>query len=321
MEPLWASKNSIGNISTNFSLYCMTPHYFPSSQDFFACYRTLFVLKWDLHVFELLLSFFTVVFNILVIFILLTKPIKCSIFDKILICHCIVDGMIGGVDAPFFHFTSVFGYWPLGNVPALLWSIFDSGINAITNMHMVYMTWVRLRSIRAPFAFKEEILIRHYRIVIIAIWLGGLGFWAIIAVSFGLRDFSTIINIKPIILKVVFIFLLWFLPLLIVIVLGFVMIFILYQRDKKRRNFANVHKNRTPNIATIIANGSTSHPKIKQTRSILHLFKYIKGRLQLDAQAKFQIIIITYWIQWLPSYIIAIINPLCTCIPDNVIEN
>ena len=165
------------------------------------------------------------------------------------------------------------------------------------------MTWVRFRSVKAPNSFERETLIRTPAYVSISIWIIGIVYWTIINISFGFQDFSISINFRPSFVEVTFIFFSWFLPLLGVILLGFYMIYILNTRRKKKQT-ANKMGNKITRLST---------------ENLVSILNYMKIKeLKLGAQAKFQIIIISYWIQWLPSCIIAMVDPICKCIPLNV---
>lgn len=322
------STNGLKNISidpsiaTNSSLNCNIPQYFSASEKFFSCYDVLFELKWPLHTTEILLAFFIVLFNALVMVILIKKSTKLNLFDKIMICHCIVDGLTGLLDVPFFHFSSVFGYWPFGNVSALLWTTFDNALNVITNLHMLYLTWARLRSITAPNSFEKEILIQKPIMISVIIWMSGLIYWGIIVGIFGLYSFTTNINFNPIYLEVILIFVSWFLPLLGIIIFGLYIIYILNMRRKKKRGI-NDRAKQISCLSSKIGHGSkqatgSDSIVLKSNKKEPSLLSYFKNGFKLDVQAKFQIMIISYWIQWLPSCIIAMVDPICGCVPSNV---
>lgn len=164
------------SLTHNHTLNC-SHHQYLSWSDFAFCYELFFQERSAQALTELSVAFFAFLFNLLVIISIVTEEGKTNTFDTILIGHSIVDGLTGLIDIPLFHIKNFFGYWPLPPWLSTMWSCYDNNINFTTNMHMLYMSYVRLRSIKAPKSYEREILIRHPWRIMISFWAIGLGFW------------------------------------------------------------------------------------------------------------------------------------------------
>lgn len=126
---------------------------------------------------ELFIILGAIFFNLLLIVLIYRKPnknVKLLCFDQIYIGHAIVDGVTGLVDIPFFHIENFFGYWPFGNAFSVSWASFDNSINTITALHMLYMSYVRMRSLKCPMTFYNELLIRKPKLTMLFMWLFGM---------------------------------------------------------------------------------------------------------------------------------------------------
>ena len=226
------------------------------------------------------------------------KLIKTTIFDQILIAHCLVDGITGLIDIPLFHLHDLFGYWPLGELTAHLWAIYDNGINAITSLHMLYMTWIRLRSITAPNTYETDLISRKPKLIFVSIWLIGFVIWTPVVIKYGVDDFSFDVSYENRTIEIILISVLWFLPLLSIVVVSGIILAVLNRRK--------------------VPNGRVELSSISGQRSNRNVT--VKKWFSLGPQIRFQIIIYYYCIQWFPSYILAIIDPICgRCIGSNVI--
>jgi hypothetical protein len=115
--------------SSNFSIfeydYCETHQTFSSIEKFLKCYGYFFNRSSSSSILEILLFIGAFTINFLVIILLYARPIKISIFDQILIGYCFVNGLTGIVDIPFYHVSSIFGYWPFGEISSKLWVIIE----------------------------------------------------------------------------------------------------------------------------------------------------------------------------------------------------
>ena len=75
---------------------CAMKQTFVQFAEFSDCYRALFAKSWMRSSAEILVAVFIVLLNLLVILKILSKqPFKKKLFDRIIIAHCIVDGLTG----------------------------------------------------------------------------------------------------------------------------------------------------------------------------------------------------------------------------------
>lgn len=92
------SNDSLNDAFDNYTVeQCSEPQIFSSSADFFHCYAVLFGQNFVGNVVTIVLFVLTVIFNIMVIIILLYGKNRITIFDKILIGRCVVDGTTGSI--------------------------------------------------------------------------------------------------------------------------------------------------------------------------------------------------------------------------------
>jgi hypothetical protein len=272
------------------------------------------------------LAFGTVIANLLVIVLLWMshKSGKMTVFDKVIIGHAFVDGLTAVISMPIFHVSSLFGYWPLPDIIAKLFATYDNNINTTTSLHMLYMSYIRLRSIQSPKDYLNEKLIKKPIFMMVSFWAINLTIWIIIVSVFELDEFSLDVafdqNTQYISLFINFIG--WFIPLILILIYSIQTVLFLRKRSKRidhRRKkpeqtaaVETVNINRQPITVmsrATLANVPVELNKIKRLRKILH-FK---------PQTVFLIIISTYWIQWTPPCILTLIQTLCNnCIDSTV---
>lgn len=293
---------------------CLQPQFFKSSSEFFNCYALLYRYNWARATGGILLALLTFVLNTLVIILLVKKPFKKTIFDQILIAHCVVDGVTGLVDIPFFHFQDLFGYWPFGDLGAHFWAVYDNGINVITNLHMLYMTWVRFRSITAPNTYEKELIARKPKLIFVLIWLIGVIIWIPVVIKYGVVDYTVDVDYKYKAVELLLISSTWFLPLVSIFVLSVVILVILNRRTRRKIDMKSSLAVKSQHTNT----GMESMATRLTSRQVILM--RLRNFFHLGPQIRFQIIIISYCIQWFPSCLIALINPICNqCIEPNVI--
>lgn len=263
--------------STNFALNnCLVKNFSRNFFELFKCYEYHFCQSVISSVLSILLIVGTIISNSLVIMLIKRNSLKLTIFDKILIGHSIVDGLTGLIAMPFYHIYFVFGYWPLGTIIGKLWSSFDNSINTITNVHMLYLSWSRLRSIQYPRSYNAEFLLKRPNLLMVTIWFLSFIMWVPIVVIFDLEYSSLNLDYKNPVIGVAFVFLFWFLPLLLIFIISTVICYHLYL---KKSQFSMNHR-RTLNT---------------QNKSIFErLFNY-----KLESQTMFTIVMSIYWIQWI----------------------
>jgi hypothetical protein len=205
-----------------------------SASEFFVCYAYFAELNVVKTVLELLLIVAAVGFNVLCTYLILFKSISWSVFDQILIGHCFIQCITALIDVPFFHMQDIFGYWPLPKIFSYFWASYDNNINTTTNLNMLYMCWARYRSVAAPTTFKNEVLIKHPKIVLTSIWGIGLTIWTPITIRYNNLNFSSSLNYDPIYLQNIFNTLFWFVPLILILYYSIQIIWILNKRALKK---------------------------------------------------------------------------------------
>jgi hypothetical protein len=111
-------KNLILNETTYF---CEIPHQSESFEKFIECYKYFASKSIGMCIFQVCLFTLATLCNALVIVLIMLRPIKLTIFDSILIGHCLVNGITSAIDVPLFHLMDLFGYWPLGSLVSRIW--------------------------------------------------------------------------------------------------------------------------------------------------------------------------------------------------------
>jgi hypothetical protein len=290
------------NITMNISDSCLSPQLFNKSHEFFECY-TFFLFSHQpvFAILQILIPIGVIIFNSLVLISMIigsNRHVTC--FDQILVGHCIVNGITGIVDIPFYHIFYQFGYWPFGSLTATLWSSYDNNINLNTSLHMTYACYAKLRSIQSPKGYKRENLLRKPYLIIMSIWLFSLIVWTSFSFGFGLSNYKLVVNFRPFFYVTIANFLLWFMPLAVIFILA-IYIFVLILIKAKR--CGNLLSNRNEN--KIITNGHFDVNFKILNGKFLFLFNFkrfnyslIKKRYRLAAANRFLIIMGSYWLQW-----------------------
>jgi hypothetical protein len=305
--------------STNESIYnqteqCLWPHTSKSLSEYLDCYSMLTAKDRTNQIFQICLIVFIIITNIFVICIICLKSLKFNVFDEILVNHCIIQGVTGLIDVPFFHIKNVFKYFPCGQTIATMWAIYDNNINTITNLNMLYLSWVRLRSIVAPQSFKNEILIRKPIIVLMSIWIFGLTAWSIIIIPVGVIENTLNVDISNKIL-VALNLIFWILPLLTLLLMSFIIIKKLYwtSANRKRLLMEKSIQSATTMTSAITTVGPTKTTKTKKaTRTLL------KEKI-LTPHGRFLILFLIYFTQWIIPAIVVLTDLACDCIPQEKI--
>lgn len=213
---------------------CFEKVNFTNIIDFFECYKHYFNENMIVSILALILIIGTIVLNLIVIILIIKNSTKLTIFDQILIGHSIVDFLTGLIDIPFYHIFIIFGYWPFSDMSARLWSSYDNSINTITNLHMLYLSWSRLRCIQNPRTYHNEFLLKRPYLIMLFIWLMGFSIWTplvfVYDVEFSSLRVKYLFNLE----KFLFSFFFWFSPLLgIPIVSGIIFYHLKKQQNRK----------------------------------------------------------------------------------------
>jgi hypothetical protein len=300
--------NNLANIS---NISCSEPHYMSSLDEFLHCYALFTSMYPTRAALELLLIVFAIFFNALVIIMIYYNSISWTVFDQVLIGHCLIQEITAVVDIPFFHIQDMFGYWPLPKVTTYLWASYDNNVNTTCNLTMAYMCWARLRSIVAPVNFKSELLLRYPRLTLALIWMIGLTIWIPITVVYNNAEYTASLAYDPTYLVTVFNSIFWFLPIALVFVFSVYIIILLNQRTLRQLSmqiFRNKIEPRERSLARVSLSPSISLQPAN-TRS---------KRVWFSPQARFLMIILIYWVQWLIPCVITLMHGICDCVELSV---
>jgi hypothetical protein len=317
------SKIKWKNSSAFYYDSCEIPQTFNSIEKFFKCYGYFYNQAPSVSILQVLLFIGAFLINFLVIILLYTRPIKISIFDQILIGYCLVNGITGIVDIPFYHVAYIFGYWPFGGIPSRLWVIieefllnlslfyyvflkicikasYDNNINFTTSMHMLFISWARLRSIQAPKSFDKELLLKKPIVIMVCIWTVGLGFWASTSFLFGTLDYTIDVDFKPEWVKLAFNIATWFIPLFSILVISVYVIYLLLVRHNSKISMSKGTKNTAERSLFSFGYSANESLQTANGKELSLIYKLIKKfrHFHLSAQAKLTIIVTSYWIQW-----------------------
>jgi dopamine receptor D1 len=265
-----------------------------------------------LTILEIGLGVSTIIFNMIVFKMISNKKDKKVVFDQILISHAIVDGVVGGIDLPFYHIYTILGKWPFGETFCIIWNSFDSSLNTITILHMLYMSWVRVMSIIQPKTYLQNKIIKHPFIVSLLCWLTGFLIWIPVNTCYitsNYPDGQCYILYKPVYIQFIITFLTWFLPLIIIVCMLLYLMRALKIKNSKKKI---ILKSNVSNAVT----GFTNITKIA-TQSVKNNKSNTKKK-QLIAETKLSIILIVYLVQWVPSCLIWMIDSLCNCVPIGI---
>ena len=135
---------------------CEESHDINSFHEFINCYGYFARKTPHLLVIEFGLIFSVITLNLTVIISILKYNKTKSIYDKIIIGHSISNLISGLMVMPFFHIEDLLNYWAFGPITSILWAAADNTINTVTNLHMLFMSYARLKSILSPRDYTDE---------------------------------------------------------------------------------------------------------------------------------------------------------------------
>ncbi len=133
---------------------------------------------------SLLTNFFYFIFSMstsslnLVVIILINRHRKNkTVFDKIFIGHAFVDFLVGIFVIPLFCIYTLFGYWPLGKIYCHFYISLDYTICHVGILHMMFLSYARLRSVISQKNFEHEFLIANTKVTICGLWIVSAMLW------------------------------------------------------------------------------------------------------------------------------------------------
>lgn len=122
-----------------------------------------------------------------------------------------------------------------------------------------------------------------------------------------MSQFSADVYYHPYYVGVIIDFFLFFLPIVGIMFLGFYIVVLLGNIHRKKREM----RKKMSNIPSK-TQSSTSQKSV--------IINFIHVLTRLGPETKFQFIIVSYWIQWLPLLLMYLFYPFCECVPEKVIH-
>jgi len=199
---------------------------------------------------------------------------KLTLFDKIMIIHCIVNAFRGITIMPLDHIITLFEYWPFDSISGRIYGSLNSSLNTITNLIMLYLTFARLRKIQYPRTYKQEVLFKKPILMSILICIISILIWIPVFVVYDLEGIDLINHevYSYIALEV----LTWFSPLILILVIS---CFIFYHFKKRNQSTLSTSNNQT----------------YEMNKSLFEvIFNY-----KINSHTLFAMIMSFYWIQWI----------------------
>ena len=262
------------------------------STSFLNCYEYYFNKNKLISILEILLGIVTAVANSTLAYRILNYSNFLTIFDKLFLCHSIIDFSVGTTDLPIYHIFTLFNYWPFSKLACTLWSTLDNFFNTITIFLMAFMCWVRIKSIVSPNNFQNDLFTKQPFMTTGLLCCIAVGIWLPINFVFIYQDSeyetgTCDIAYQPSYLKLIITFVTWFLPLMFTF--SSTLYIINKVRIKKKYNRKSSGKRKKVNV--------------------------------FDTETRLSVVIIIYLVQWLPSCILWMTNSLCFCISDIIMNS
>jgi len=157
---------------------------------------------------------------------------------------------------------------------------------------MLYMSYIRLRSIQSPKHYSNEFLIKSPVLMMLSFWAVSLLTWFIIVLVIGLNEFSLSVAFdgKTQYIQFVIYFIGWFSPLMLILIFSIQIIKYLILKSQRTSN-----QRQMINTSTTGSNNT----------------KFNKRLFRFKPQTIFLIIISTYWLQWIPPCILTFAQNIC----------
>ena len=144
------------------------------STSFVKCYAYYFNQFIGISVLEILLGLATTISNSILAYRITHYSNYMTIFDRLFLCHSIIDFSVGATDLPIYHIFTLFSYWPFSKLFCTLWSTLDNFFNTITIFLMAFMCWVRIQSIISPNNFQNFLLTKKPFVTVIMLCIFSL---------------------------------------------------------------------------------------------------------------------------------------------------
>lgn len=296
----------MNNSNADDIIYCFTPQTISFSLKFLRCYQLALKNNLLIGLCGILLTISVVITNLFVIILIQNSKKTKNIFDKILIGHALVDLNTGLFNISLKHFVDVFGYWPLNHSLGLAWTIYDQSQQSISVLHMLYISWIRLRSIQMPKTYKTELIAKQPKLIMFLFWLISIIIWTCVVIKYGLNEYNTDLKLTKYnqILFISLIICFWLFPSLISLIISIKMIIYLKEIDKRKQNM---------NITTT-------------TNQVIHVDNLADSKLnkksnKIKSSTRYIIIITIFQLQWIPCCLLSLVTPFLNEYSSQLINN
>jgi ABC-type transport system substrate-binding protein len=118
----------------------------------------------------------------------------------------------------------------------------------------------------------------------------GLSFYIPVSFGFGVEDFTLNVMYNPFYMTAIFNFITWFIPMVLNAIFALQVLYHLSIRQKKRKHLSRPSQS--------VAANDTQETKATSTKGIMKR-KFSWSKLKLKPMSRFQIIIFSYWFQWI----------------------
>ena len=119
----------------------------------------------------------------------------------------------------------------------------------------------------------------------------GLSFYIPVSFGYGVDEFTISVSYEPFYMTAIFNFITWFIPMVVNAVFALQVLYLLSIRQKKRDHLSHTTQTITAKETTDMKTATNTLNKTKKKFS----FKNFK----VSPIARFQIIIFSYWFQWI----------------------
>lgn len=109
--------------------------------------------------------------NSVFFYLFLRKGGQRTVFEQILISHAICDFINGICVLPLFDIEFIFEFWPLGKEACMYFLTLDTITGTLSIIHVLYLSYVRMRCILAPKKYLQERIIRNNVKVLLLQWI------------------------------------------------------------------------------------------------------------------------------------------------------
>lgn len=145
--------------------------------EFFKCTQFYISRSLIINTFYIVFSLSTALLNLVVIYLIQQHKKSKTVFDKIFIGHAFVDFLVGILVIPLFCIYSMFDYWPFSKIFCHIYVSLDFTICHVGILHMVYLSYARLRSLISPKNYQAEFFIANSGVTMFGLWILSALLW------------------------------------------------------------------------------------------------------------------------------------------------